>query len=408
MAFPRLLVAIVASVLVAAVGYAYWGRSERAGGHGYLTETLERGAIVSTVTATGTVNPVTTVQVGTYVSGPISALYVDYNSPVKQGQRVAKIDPASFLVKVREAEANLANARAKVQKDRADLTLKRLTLGRDGELHAKDLIAQSDLDTAKSDNDQAAAQLALDQAGVKQAEASLQEAGINLSYTDITSPVDGVVVSRSVDVGQTVAASFQTPTLFLIAQDLTKMQVDTSVSESDIGGVRLGEAASFTVDAYPDRAFLGTVVQVRNAPTTMQNVVTYDVVAAVDNTELALKPGMTATVTITTARRDDVLRIPLRALRFHPDHEREPAHTTDAHQSIRSADPTQVFVIQPDGHLKRVSPVIGVRDQEYAEYIESPAGTLREGDQVAVGTRRADAPQQAAAPRPGGLGMRRF
>ena len=162
------------------------------------------------------------------------------------------------------------------------------------------------------------AQLALDQAGVKQAQAALDEARINLAYTDITSPVDGVVVSRNVDVGQTVAASFQTPTLFLIAQDLTKMQVDANVSESDIGDVRDGQPASFTVDAYPGRQFHGTVMQVRNAPITVQNVVTYDVVIAVDNPDLALKPGMTATVAIITAARDDVLRVPLRALRSTP------------------------------------------------------------------------------------------
>ncbi|MGH3055488.1 MAG: efflux RND transporter periplasmic adaptor subunit, partial [Gaiellaceae bacterium] len=221
----RLLLAVASSLLVAAAGYAYWGHDSHDRSHGYITEPIERGAIVSTVTAAGTVNPVTTVQVGTYVSGPISALYADFNSRVKKGQRVAKIDAAPFQVKVQEADANLANARAKVDKDRADLELKRLTLERDRELHATDLIALSDLDTAKSNYDQAVAQLALDHAGVKQAEASLQEARINLNYTDITSPVDGVVVSRSVDVGQTVAASFQTPTLFLIAQDLTKMQV---------------------------------------------------------------------------------------------------------------------------------------------------------------------------------------
>ena len=174
----RLLIAVAASLLVAAAGYAYWGRNDSDAAHGYLTEALQRGVIASTVTATGIVNPVTTVQVGTYVSGPISALDVDFNSHVKKGQRVAKIDAAPFQVKVLEAEANLANARAKVQKDRADLEMKRLTLGRDGELLGRELIAQSDLDTAKSDYDQAAAQLALDQAASRQAEASLQEARI--------------------------------------------------------------------------------------------------------------------------------------------------------------------------------------------------------------------------------------
>ncbi len=205
---------------------------------GYVTAAVDRGPIEQTVNATGTVNPVTTVQVGTYVSGPILAIDVTFNSPVKKDQRVAKIDPAPFAVKVREGEANLLNAKAKVLKDRADLELKKLLFERNRQLLAKNLVAQNDLDTAKSNYDQAVAQLALDQAGVAQAQASLEEAQVNLRYTDILSPVDGVVVSRNVDVGQTVAASFQTPTLFLIAQDLTKMQVDTNVSESDVGRVQ--------------------------------------------------------------------------------------------------------------------------------------------------------------------------
>jgi multidrug efflux pump subunit AcrA (membrane-fusion protein) len=178
------------------------------------------------------------------------------------------------------------------------------------------LVSQND--RHRQSNYDCIAQLALDQAGIDQAQAALQEARINLAYTDITSPVDGVVVSRNVDVGQTVAASFQTPTLFLIAQDLTKMQVDAAVSESDIGEVQTGQKVSFTVDAYPERTFTGVVGQVRNAPLNVANVVTYDVVVAVDNSDLALKPGMTATVSITTQRRDDVVRIPLRALRFKP------------------------------------------------------------------------------------------
>ena len=238
---------------------------------------------------------------------------------MSKGQLVAKIDPAPFEVKVRQAEADVANARAKVQKDQADLEFKRLTYERNRTLGGRNLISQNDVDTAKSNYDQAVAQLALDRASVQQTEAALQAARINLAYTDITSPVDGVVVARNVDVGQTVAASFQTPTLFLIAQDLTKMQVDTNVSESDIGDIRPGQPASFTVDAYAGRPFRGVVKQVRNAPITVQNVVTYDVVVAVDNPKMELKPGMTATVAITTAERDDVLRLPLRALRFHPE-----------------------------------------------------------------------------------------
>jgi len=382
----RTVIIILLLLASAAAGYAYWSRGDHGGSGGYVTETVSQGSVASTVTATGTLNPVTSVQVGTYVSGPIRAIYVDYNSPVKQGQLVAKIDPAPFQVKVAQADANLANARAQVDKDRADLEFKKLTLDRNRELRAHNLISQNDVDTAKSSYDQAVAQLALDQASVQQSIASRQEAQINLAYTDITSPVDGVVVSRNVDVGQTVAASFQTPTLFLIAQDLTKMQVDANVSESDIGEVRSGQPAAFTVDAYPGREFGGTVTQVRNAPISLQNVVTYDVVISVNNADLALKPGMTATVTVTTAQQDNVLRIPVRALRFNPKHAQEGAEDTPAptRAGRKQAAPT-VWVMQPDGTLRKVEVHIGVRNDLYAELTSDG---LHEGDQLAVAFQR--------------------
>ena len=382
----RYLFVVLAVLLLAGGGYAYWRRGAQDGAGGYVTETVERGTVASTVTATGTVNPVSTVQVGTYVSGPIQALYVDFNSLVMKGQLAAKIDPASFQLKVLQADADVANNRAKVEKDRADLEFKRLTLQRNRELRAGNLISQNDVDTAKSNYDQAVAQVDLDRAAVQQSQAALQEAQINLAYTDITSPVDGVVVSRNVDVGQTVAASFQTPTLFLIAQDLTKMQVDTNVSESDIGGIVPDQSASFTVDAYPGTDFHGAVSQVRNAPITVQNVVTYDVVIAVDNTDLKLKPGMTATVTITTAERDNVLRIPLRALRFHPDRPAGTAPQTPAPQRLtaRGQERPTVWVIQADGSLRKMEVTTGTRNDQYAELL---SGDLHEGDQLAVAFR---------------------
>ena len=396
----RYLIVALLSVLLAVGGYAYWRRGQGAAQGAYVTEPIERGSIASIVTATGTVNPVTTVQVGTYVSGPIQAIYVDFNSPVKKGQLVAKIDPAPFQVKVLQAEADVANNRAKVEKDRADLELKRLTLDRNRELLKKNLISQNDVDTAKSNYDQAVAQLALDRASIKQSEASLQEARINLAYTDIRSPVDGVVVSRNVDVGQTVAASFQTPTLFLIAQDLTKMQVHTNVSESDIGSVSQRQPASFTVDAYPGKAFSGTVAQVRNAPITVQNVVTYDVVIAVDNANLELKPGMTANVNITTAQRDDVLKIPLRAVRFNPEHKpgAEPTQTQDGSEAAsRRArrGVSTVWLVQPDGSLQKVDVKLGIRNDQYAELLSDH---LSSGDQLVVAFRRSDSQRQAMRP----------
>jgi len=386
--------AVVATVLaLGAGGYLYWQRNGGAQRGSFLTEAVSRGPVAVAVTATGTVNPVTTVQVGTYVSGPIRAIDVDYNSPVTKGQRVAKIDPAAFLVKVQQAEANLATARARVDKDRADVVLKDLTLKRNRELRAENLIAQNDIDTAESNYKQALAQQALDESTVKQMQAALDEARINLAYTDITSPVDGVVVSRNVDVGQTVAASFQTPTLFLIAQDLTKMQVNANVSESDIGQVSAGQSATFTVDAYPDKTFSGTVAQVRNAPITVQNVVTYDVVIAVDNPDLQLKPGMTASVTILTARRDDVVRIPIRALRFNP--ERAPASTqpTPARPERAEKGPSAVWALQPDGTTRRVEVRLGLRNDQFAELLSD---TLVPGDQLAVAFQRRE--QRASGP----------
>jgi HlyD family secretion protein len=356
------------------------------GSQRYVTEQADRGEIAATVTATGTVQPVTKVQVGTYVSGPIREILVDFNSPVTKGQLVAKIDPAPFEVKVRQADANLANARALVEKARADLRLKHLTVERNRSLRGRDLISQDELDTSESNDAQAVAQLALAESGVKQAQAALEEARISLSYTEIRSPVDGVVVSRAVDVGQTVAASFQTPTLFEIAQDLTKMQVNANVSESDIGGLREQQTATFAVDAYPGRSFEGRVVQVRNAPLTVLTVVTYDVIIEVDNRDLALKPGMTATVAITTARREDALRVPLRALRFRPESDGEAA---PAPAAVGAGKPGQdgagVYVVDGDGELRRVELRTGLRDERWAEVVE---GDLAPGAVVAVAYRR--------------------
>jgi HlyD family secretion protein len=383
--------ALTAAALLLGAGVYAYSRHQEPDGDGFVTERVERGTVASTVTASGTVNPVTSVQVGTYVSGPIKAIYADFNSAVTKGQVVAKIDPAPFQVKVASAQAAVATAEAKVNKDRADLELKRLTLERNRQLLERTLISQNDVDTAKSNYDQAVAQLALDQAGVKQAKADLESARINLGYTDITSPVDGIVVSRNVDVGQTVAASFQTPTLFLIAQDLTKMQVDTNVSESDIGGVQAGQPAAFHVDAYPDRDFSGKVVQVRNAPTTLQNVVTYDVVVGVDNPDLELRPGMTATATITTARRDGVLKVSQRALRFRPaDAAPQPPARSPAPREEHGAG---VWVVRPDGSLRRVDVQLGIRDDRFAELV---SGDLEEGDALAVAYKRPDSAANSA------------
>jgi HlyD family secretion protein len=356
----------------------------------YLTARIERGMISQTVTATGTVNPVATVQVGTYVSGPIQAIFADFNSRVRKGQVIAKIDPRPFLMKERQAEAKVASARAKVLQDEVDLRYKELTLARTKELFERTLISEDDLDVARSDYEKAKAQLDLDRAALAEAEAALEEARVNLGYTDIVSPVDGIVVSRDVDVGQTVAASFQTPVLFLIAEDLTRMQVNANVSESDIGLVSEGDLSWFTVDAYPDRTFAGAVRQIRNSPIVVQNVVTYDVVIEVDNSDLALKPGMTATVSIRVAHREDALKVPMAALRFRPP-------GTQASEE----DGGLVWVLGAAAEPRAVPVVTGLSDGVDAELVE---GALREGDEVIVGFKPAAAADEGVTLP--GFGMR--
>ncbi len=388
---------LVVALAVAALGWLGWlwlGWGRGTGDHvEYLTAPVTRGAITATVTATGTLNPLVSVQVGTYVSGPIQALFADYNTEVRRGQLLAKIDPRPFQVKVDEAEADLANARAKLAKDRADAALRAVTLKRNRALAGHGIVAESDLDLAVSQDRQAQAQIALDEAAIQSADAKRREARLNLAYTDIVSPVDGVVVSRSVDVGQTVAASFQTPTLFVVAEDLAKMQVNVSVSESDIGPVVIDQEASFTVDAYPATSFHGRVTQVRSAPVTVQNVVTYDVVVGVDNAEARLKPGMTANVAITVAERADVLRVPTGALRFRPEADHGPPGTATAAPS--HAEPgSRVFVLGDDGKPVAEPVKTGVADDRFTEITSG----LTEGQKVAIGIRRdaADATRGAA------------
>ena len=284
----------------------------------YKTAKIDRGTVTQAVTATGTINPVITVQVGSQVSGKIMALYADFNSVVKAGQMVAQIDPVPFKTVVTQMEANLQNALGNMARAQADLALQKLNFDRAKALFQQQLNAQQDVDNARTAYDTSMANLQIAEAQIKQAQAQLDTAKVNLEYTNIYSPVHGIVISRNVDVGQTVAASFQAPVLFTIAKDLTKMQVDTNVSESDIGGITEGKPATFVVDAYPNQVFKGKITQVRNAPITVQNVVTYNVVIGVDNSDLRLRPGMTANVSIIVADREDVLRIPSQALRFKP------------------------------------------------------------------------------------------
>jgi HlyD family secretion protein len=306
---------VVVLAALGAGGYFYFKEPPKAQ---FKTLKVERGSIVSTVSATGTLNAVVTVQVGTQVSGTLSKLYVDFNSKVRKGQPIAQIDPALFTSAVQQSRGNALNAEASLGKARVTLADAKRTLGRNRQLLEQGIISQSDLDAAQTAYDSALTGIQAAEASVMQTRGALKQTQTNLDYSTIRSPVDGIVVSRNVDVGQTVAASFQTPTLFTIAQDLTKMQIDTSVDESDISRLKIGQPASFTVDAYPDQQFSGEVIQIRNAPVVTQNVVTYVAVIGVSNKEMKLKPGMTANVSVQTQKKDDVLKIPSAALRFKP------------------------------------------------------------------------------------------
>ncbi|HEV8376894.1 MAG TPA: efflux RND transporter periplasmic adaptor subunit [Candidatus Polarisedimenticolia bacterium] len=311
---------ILAGVLTAVAVAAYFGLS--LGGKKseltYETAKVDCGRIVAKVTATGTLSPLVTVQVGSQVSGRIQALYADFNSTVKKGEVVAKIDPQLFEAEVRQARANLSAAQGNLTKSKAQALDSKLQYERAQSLAKQNLVAEADLDTARANAEAGAATVTASEGGVEQARASLHQAQINLAYTTIYSPTDGTVISRSVDVGQTVAASLQAPTLFTIAEDLRKMQVDSSVAEADVGRLQPGMEATFFVDAFPSERFTGTVRQIRNAPQTVQNVVTYDAVLDVSNPDLKLKPGMTANITFVTAERAGVLRVPNAALRFRP------------------------------------------------------------------------------------------
>jgi len=332
---------------------------------------VARGDIEMAVTATGTVNPVTTVLVGTQVSGTIKDIYVDFNTPVKKGQLIALIDPALFEAQVNQAKANLFSAKANLEKAEAILIDAKRTMDRNKELFSKNLIARSDLDTSETNYETAKASVSAAKSQVAQTEAALSLAETNFHYTRIVSPVGGIVVSRNVDVGQTVAASFQTPTLFSIAQDLTKMQIDTNVDEADIGKIKVGQDVEFTVDAYPDITFKGKVWQVRNAPITVQNVVTYDVVIIVGNPELKLKPGMTANVSIIISTKKDVVKIPNAALRFKP---------TEKSLPVSEKKGPGVWILEKD-KPKRIPVSLGISDGNYTELLSEG---IKEGQELIV------------------------
>jgi HlyD family secretion protein len=439
-----LLVLLVIAAGVAGAYVRYGGRPEPTS---YRTTRVERGLIVATVAATGTLSAVNTVQVGSQVSGQIKELLVDFNSPVKRGQLLARIDPDTFEAKVRQAQAelesarvNVVNQRAQVERARADVDNARAALavakaqtaraqvsvadarrdlGRKAELFRRELIAMADRDTAQVAHDSALAQLdallaqeqaqmsaitaataqlkvaevQIDsaQAQVRQREAALQQAAVDLERTKIHAPVDGVVVSRNVDAGQTLAASLQAPTLFTIANDLTKMQVETSVDEADIGRVTLDQGATFTVDSFPRRTFAGRVVQVRKGAQVVHNVVTYNVVVAVTNEDHKLLPGMTAHVKIVVDRKPGAIKVPTAALRFRPPGvEPEPTQTATPPDG-EGTDGVVWVLAEGKPTARRVK--LGISDGTFVELL---GGDLRPEQEVIVGI------AEAAAPAPGG------
>src|SRR4051812_48396918 len=390
------LVMLIIAVLLVAVAWLWRGRGGRAAG--YQTAVVTRGAITQAVTATGTLNPVVNVQVGSQVSGNIQRLFADFNSSVKAGEVVAQIDPTLFQATVTQAEGDLASAQAALELARVNAT-------RTQSLFAKQNSAQADVD-------QAIASLHQAEANVKIKQGALDKARADLDHCAIKSPVDGTVISRSVDVGQTVAASLQAPVIFTIANDLTKMQIDSNVAEADVGVVSVDQAVDFTVDAFPTRTFHGKVVQVRNAPITVQNVVTYDTVIGVSNADQKLKPGMTANVSIIAARMDNVLQIKNAALRYRPT-ESGPAEMGSRSPSSRggrggagrerTTSERTVYVLSGS----RPTPVqikTGISDGVVTEVVEG----LKEGDRVVTAEIAAKSQPASTPSNPFSGGSRRF
>src|SRR5438270_7467133 len=393
---------IIAAAITLILALFVLARCGKSSPSAFQTATVTRGPVTQAVTATGTLNPVVSVQVGSQVSGNIQKLFADFNSPVKAGQTVAQIDPALFQATVTQAEGDLASAQAALE-------LARINATRTQALVAKQNSAQSELDQAMATLHQA-------EANVKIKQGALDKAKADLDHCTIVSPIDGTVISRSVDVGQTVAASLQAPVIFTIANDLTKMQIDANVAEADVGVIVVNQQVDFTVDAFPNQTFHGQVIQVRNAPITVQNVVTYDTVIGVSNPELKLKPGMTANVSIVVAHRDDVLQIKNAALRYRPP-DATPIETrrTSAtrggrpgggRSSAQEGRADRTVYMLPDGtsHPQPVQIKTGISDGIMTEVLDG----LKEGDRVVTAELTSTTAAPSPPANPFGGGPRRF
>lgn len=381
--FSKTAIALVL-IAVAAFAYTYWQNQDgSSAARKYQLAPAKIGDVTRTVAANGTLNPVVLVNVGTQVSGTVMKLHVDFNDRVTKGQILLELDPALLSAQVRQDVASLNVARAA-------LDLAQANEARSHTLFQQEYIAKQDFDTAVEARKSAQAQ-------VEQATALLAKDRTNLNYSVIRSPVSGVVVNRAVDLGQTVAASFQTPTLFQIAQDLGKMQIDSSFAEADIGDIKVGQPVQFTVDAFPNRSFSAAVKQVRLNPTTQQNVVTYDVVVAVDNPEHILMPGMTAYVNVQVAQRKNVLLVPNAALRFRPEEGAATAVKSKPQEGKADGARGTVYVLEQH-QLKAIRIRTGISDGRFTEVL---SGELKTADQLVTGAGAA-----AAAPEPGQGTMR--
>ncbi len=390
-------------LLIGGAGFAYWRMGNSTIESPYLTVAVSKANVRQVVSSTGTLQAVVTVQVGSQVSGTIDKLFADFNTKVKAGQVVAQLNQDKFKASVDQARANVLAAEANYAKAKVTAADTLRTFERNRELRKRELTAQSDLDAAQTAYDAAVAQLNVNQAQTAQAKAALTQATVDLNNTVIRSPVDGIVISRNVDVGQTVAASLQAPTLFTIANDLGKMEVHTSVDEADVGNVYEGQPVSFTVDAFPARRFRGKVFQVRNAPTIVQNVVTYDAVVRIDNKELLLKPGMTANVQFLVSEKEEVLAIPNMALRFRPPEEKDEAQDVLRQERSRAAPQVgarrtnrpggsgsggvrrvreaKIYVLK-GARAQAVDVQLGITDGSKSEVISGP---INENDLVIIG-----------------------
>lgn len=362
-------------------GYLVFSRTTEKGPEvSYVTVPVERGTLKAEVTCTGTLKPLVEVLVGSQVSGTVKELYADFESPVKKGQLIALIDPDLFEAKVGQARADLLAAKAALEKSIVTSADEQRTLRRKEVLLEKNSISQSEFDTVKTKADAAESQVAVDRAKVVQMEAKLQEAELQLQYTRIIAPVDGVVTARNIDVGQTVAASFQAPIMFKLAEDLRRMQVHTNVDEADVGRVQVGQKAVFTVPAFPEDTFSASVNQIRNDPKIEQNVVTYNIVLDVENEDLKLRPGMTANVNILLEEAKDTLMIPEQALRFAP-RGGTPGAAESAKLPALKTGQKVIWKLEPGN---RITPVVVTTGIVGMQNVQISSDELKAGDRIVV------------------------